>query len=180
MMSYHDINLQICSDQKGKRKTMRSIFTAVLFVMFGLSAFGQTSDSATTCTFADGQQITVRYAAASNKRQEPQNGIWSPNGSTMFLFTETPVTLGSTRIPTGAYSLYLSGKKEWTLVVNRNTKPDAAYDAQLDVGRSAMESDQLGSHEKQMRIELVHPQPKQCSLRIFYGDKGYFAEFQQQ
>jgi len=158
---------------------MRCLFVGVLCCVFVGSALGQ-ADSTTYCTFADGHQITVRYAASGNKRQEPENGIWSPNGSPMFLFTDTPVTLGDAHIPTGAYSLYLSGKKPWTLIVNRNTKPDAAYNQQLDLGRQTMESGELGSPQKGMQLYFVHAQPKQCNLRIYLGDTGHWADFKEQ
>lgn len=158
---------------------MRSIHIGVLCAVFVVSAFGQANSSSTSCTFADGQQITVRYAPAGSKRQQPENGIWDPNGSTMFLFTQAPVTLGSTQIPAGAYSVYLTGKKDWTLIVNRNTKPDATYDQQLDLVRYPMPSGHLDAPVKQIQIYFVHAQPKQCNLRIYYADIGYWAEFKE-
>ena len=162
---------------------MRCFWIALICpLVLALSAFAQQAsagnDSSTTCTFDDGHEITIRFATAG-KRQEPQNGVWEPNGSPMFLFTQAPVTLGSTQIPAGAYRLYLSGKKEWALIVSRNTKPDAAYDQEMDLGRSAMESEELVHPQKPIHIELVHPQAKECGLRIFYGEKGYFAYFRE-
>ena len=151
----------------------------VLGMALARPALGQADNSATSCTFADGHQITVRYAAAGSKNQQPEDGEWDPNGSTMFLFTQTPVTLGTTQIPAGAYSLYLSGKKDWTLIVNRNTKPDAAYNQTMDLDRYPMQSGQISVPAKQIEVYFVHPQPKQCNLRVYYEKKGYWAEFKE-
>ncbi len=98
----------------------------------------------------------------------------------MFLFTQTALTLGSSVIPAGAYSLYIIPEKHaWTLVVNRNVVAGSKYDEKQDLGRAAM---QIGENEdsvKQAQIALAHIAPKQCNLRVYYEKAGAWAEFRE-
>ena len=62
----------------------------------------------------------------------------------MTLFTEAQLTLGSSVIPIGAYTVYpIPAKDHWTVVVNKNVTPGAAYDEKQDIARAAMETAQV-------------------------------------
>lgn len=134
------------------------------------------NNSTTSCTFADGQEISMRY---NGSKQEPRmNGVWGPGGSPMYLFTQTKISLGNTEIPVGAYSVYISGKKgNWTLIVNKGVAAGANYDETQDLARVPMQMGHLSTPEKQLHVYFVHAEPKQCNLRIYYEDNGYWAEF---
>lgn len=132
------------------------------------------------CTFDDGRQMKVEYSSATPKRgQEFHDGrLWEPDGSPMFLFTEAELTIGGSVIPAGAYSLYvILEKRNWTLVVNRNTKAAGQYDERQDLVRAPME---IGENEvpvAQVQVALAHVAPKQCNLRLYYEKTGAWAEF---
>ena len=142
------------------------------------------SHSATVfCDFNDTQEVSVRYSTAvSTSKDEPRNGkVWLPGGSAMTLFTGVGLTLNSSAIPAGAYSVYvIPNKKDWTLIVNKNITPGAAYDEKQDVARSPMEIGEVDSPAKQLQVSFAHSAPKQCSIRLYYGKTGAFADFKEQ
>jgi len=132
------------------------------------------------CDFDDNQEISVRYnSATGTSKEEPRNGkVWLPAGSALTLFVGAPVSLNNTPIPVGAYSVYIiPNRKEWTLVVNKNVTPGAAYDQAQDVARGAMELGEVDSPPGQLQVSFAHVGPKQCSIRLYYGKIGAFAEF---
>src|ERR1700733_8413568 len=66
-----------------------------------------TAPAAAVCTFADGQQISVRYDREStNARALQSDEVWMPGASPMILFTQTALSVGNVNVPIGAYSLY--------------------------------------------------------------------------
>jgi hypothetical protein len=132
------------------------------------------------CNFADDNQVSLQYSAAH--KEEPQNGkVWIPGGSAPVLFVQTPLVLNNVQIPVGGYTLYvIPGKKNWTVIVSKNTNVTAKYDETQDLARATMETAQLTEPEKNLHVSFIHSAPKQCSLRIDYGKIGAFgADFQQ-
>ena len=144
-------------------------------------AAGSDSNSGTAvCDFADGQEVSVRYKeTVASSKDEPHNGkIWLPGGSPMTLFTNVALTLNQATIAPGAYSMYvIPNRKDWTLIVNRNVTPGAAYDEKQDVARSPMELGEIDAPPKQLQVSFAHVAPKQCSIRLYYGKAGAFADF---
>jgi hypothetical protein len=133
----------------------------------------------TSCTFADGRELSLRYT--QDAKEPNMNGVWSPGGAPMYLFTQTGVTLGNKSIPAGAYSLYLTGKKNnWQLIANKNVASGAPYDKGQDIVRDPMEVGKLGTPVKRLQVNFVHAEPKTCNLRIYYQESGYWAEFKEQ
>jgi len=65
---------------------------------------------------------------------------WSVGGSgTMTLTTNQPIWIESLLVPEGAYSLFfLLSKGNLVLIVNKEQKREAAYDARKDLGRVVM------------------------------------------
>jgi len=133
------------------------------------------------CTFEDGHSMTARYAPIpSGKSDTPPNGkVWTQN-PTWTLFTETDVTLANTAIPTGAYTLYLQGgKKDWTLIVSKNTTLDGRYDDKLDLARAKMEIGELNSPADKLSIYFGHTGAKKCEINIDFGKLRGWVEFQE-
>lgn len=130
-----------------------------------------------TCTFDDGNQISIEYKIGSS--ETPRNGkLWEPGGSPMILFAQTGLVIGGTTVGAGAYTLYtIPGKKDWTLFVNKNVKAGSAYDASQDVAHTSMETGEIDQPEKQLQVSFAHLGPKDCNLRLYYGKVGAFAEF---
>lgn len=130
------------------------------------------------CDFGDTQEISVRYNNAASK-DEPRNGkVWLPGGSPLTLFAGAAVSLNNTPIPAGAYSVYIiPNRKDWTLVVNKNVTPGAAYDQAQDVARGPMELGEVDSPPGQLQVSFAHTAAKTCSIRLYYGKVGAFAEF---
>lgn len=136
-----------------------------------------------SCNFADGRQVTVRYNSIPvNKKERLREGrIWMPGGSAMILFSGADLKFAGKQIPTGAYTMYLMpGKKDWTLIVSKNEKPDGAYDSGQDLARGSMDLGQLSEPTRRLRVYFGQMGPKQCNLRVYYGDIGAFTEFNEQ
>jgi Protein of unknown function (DUF2911) len=132
------------------------------------------------CDFDDGQEVSVRYnQAVVSSKDEPHNGkVWLPGGSPLTLFTNVGLTLNQSTIGPGAYSIFvIPNRKEWTLIVNRNVTPGAAYDQKQDIARSPMELGEIDAPPKQLQVSFAHVAPKTCSIRLYYGKVGAFTEF---
>ena len=132
------------------------------------------------CDFDDGQEVSVRYSdAVASSKDEPRNGhVWTPGGSAITLFTGAALALNNSVIPAGAYSVYvIPNKKDWTLIVNKNVNATAPYDDKQDVARASMELGEVNSPPKQLQVSFAHTGPKVCSIRLYYGKIGAFAEF---
>ncbi len=139
--------------------------------------------STVSCDFADGKQVTVRYNRIPfNKREKlRENKVWMPGGSAPILFTGADLKFGGKTIPTGAYTMYLiPGRKTWTLIVSKNEKPESAYNAQEDLARAPMDLGQLSQPADKLTLYFGQMGPKQCNLRVYYGDTGAFTEFEEQ
>jgi Protein of unknown function (DUF2911) len=134
--------------------------------------------STTTCNLDDGRQVYVRYNPIPSGKEKPSNGKpWTPGGVPMTLFTEAQLTLGSSAIPIGAYSLYpLPAKDHWTLVVNKNVTPGAAYDEKQDIARAPMETAQVDQPSEGLEVAFAHVGAR-CTLRVYYGKTASFADF---
>jgi hypothetical protein len=139
------------------------------------------SSSATaSCTFADGNEISVRHNnSVAGSKPEPRNGeVWAPGGAPLTLFTQSVIAIHNVQIPVGAYSMYvIAGRKAWILIVNKNVKVGSPYDEKQDLVRAPMEIGQLSQPVKPLEVSFDHIAPTQCSLRIYYGKTGAFVEF---
>ena len=175
---------------------MRHAFVVALLLFAGSCfAVGQNAapadpNSATaTCDFSDQQQLAVQYQELTlGKRdkdnflghQVPYGKIWQPGKQPLKLFTNAPVTIAGTNVPVGAYTMYLiPNKKEWTLVVSKNTDPAAAYDQTKDIVRAPMQIGMLTSPEMKFNISFEHTGPKECTIRVDIADVGAWVPFAQ-
>ena len=119
----------------------------------------------------------VRYNAVDAKRERPVNGKpWAPGGTPMTLFTEAQLSLASSMIPVGAYSVYAIPGKAWTLVVNKNVTAGTAYDPKQDIARAPMETAQVDEPSQALEVAFAHVGMR-CTLRIYMGKIAAFADF---
>ena len=134
--------------------------------------------STTTCNLEDGRQVYVRYNAIPTGKEKIANGKpWTPGGAPMTLFTEAQLTLGSSSIPIGAYTVYpIPAKDHWTLAVNKNVTAGAAYDEKQDIARTAMETAQVAEPSEALEVAFAHVGAR-CTLRIYIGKTASFADF---
>ena len=163
--------------------TLRLVLTTQLLLLFIVAAYAQdpprAESSMSYCTFADDNQLSVRYGAGTNgnKKDLPLGRVWSPGDVPMLLFTQVPITVANVELPVGAYSMYVIPQKEkWTLIVNKNVTAGAAYDEKQDLVRVPMETGKLGMAQYPPRVSLGHIAPKTCSLRVDYGQIGAWAD----
>lgn len=161
-------------------QTVRAV---ALCAWFAVPAFAQQPAAPqpvnSICTFADGKEARISYGALvdNGKKELPKDKIWTPASQPMTLFTETALQLGSTQIPPGAFSMYIiPGKGNWILVLNKDVTPGHEYDAAQDLARTPMQTGRLADAQP-FQLAFARMQPKQCSLRIYYGPLGSWAEF---
>jgi len=149
-------------------------------------AFGQSSDGSqgesAICAFEDGKQLTARYnpVAAGHADGPPIGKVLIPGGSAITFFTETDLVLGDSTIPTGGYTMYLiPAKKEWTLIVSKNTAVDAKYDEKMDLARAQMVTGQLSSPADKLSLYFGHTGPKKCEINVDYGKTRGWVSFKE-
>ncbi len=136
------------------------------------------ASSQTTCNLDDGRQVYMRYVPVPTSKEKISNGKpWSPGGTPMTLFTDAPLALGTSTIPIGAYTVYpIPARDHWTLVVNKNVTPGAAYDEKQDIARSPMETAQVAQPTDALEVAFAHVGPR-CTIRIYIGKTASFADF---
>jgi hypothetical protein len=137
----------------------------------------EAASSTTTCNLDDGRQVYIRYSPVSSKEKIVNGKPWSPGGAAMTLFTEAQLSLGSSLIPIGAYTVYpIPGRDHWILAVNKNVSTGVAYDEKSDLARAPMETAQVPQPVDALELAFAHVGSK-CTLRIYYGKSAAFADF---
>lgn len=149
-----------------------TLLSAVV-VLLTANALAQDMQS-TYCTFQDGNEVSIQYNP--NVKEQPRNGkVWAPG---ITLYVQTPLTLGSSEIGLGAYSIFLiPDRKSWTLIVSKNVTAGAAYNSADDIARGPMEIGEIPEATKTMQLTFAHMAAKQCSLRVYYQKTGAFGDF---
>ncbi len=156
----------------------RAVLISLLLTPWLAAQAGGAPTSTTTCNLDDGRQVYVRYNPVANSKEKIPNGKpWTPGGAPMTLFTEAQLSLGSSMIPIGAYTVYpIPAKDHWTLVVNKNVTSGSAYDEKQDIARAAMETAQVSQPSEALEVAFAHVGPR-CTLRIYVGKTASFADF---
>lgn len=156
---------------------LRAVLISVFFTPF-VAAQSGSNQSTTSCNLEDGRQVYIRYTPVSAKQERISNGKpWAPGGAPMTLFTEAQLSLGSSSIPLGAYTIYpIPARGNWSIVVNKNVTPGAGYDEKQDVARAQMETAQVESASDQLEVAFAHV-GNRCSLRIYIGKTASFVDF---
>ena len=149
---------------------------AVSCLLFPVTALAQTPvpDSTTTCNFDANTQLAVEYRrmdVPSGKdvlgRSIPYGKAWAPGGKPLTLFTNTPISVGGTQIPDGAYTMFvIPEEKFWTLVISRSTDTSGKYDEAQDLARIRMDYGRLPQAEPEFTAYFAHVAPTQCNLRL--------------
>jgi hypothetical protein len=162
-----------------------------LIVMVGMTAASAAAQQAppaqagteeTTCTFQDGQQITIQYPDVkySPKTEPQEDRPWMPGGKPVYLFSQATLSLSGATVPPGAYSVYMvPGKKDWAIIINKDVTKGAAYDQTQDLGKVQAEVGKLPDPAKRLKLYFGHVAPKTCTLRIDFGKQranGHFTE----
>jgi hypothetical protein len=157
-----------------------------LYALLAVPGFAQQPAASqpvnSTCTFEDGKEARISYTPpvdTPKKRELVRDKMWTPADQPMTLFLNGRVSLAGTTIPPGAYSLHVvPAKDKWTLVVNKDVSGHV-YDPGQDLVRSPMETGQLPDSQP-FQLAFARMKATQCSLRIYYGRIGVWAEFNQQ
>lgn len=158
-----------------------SVWRAVLISLLlspWVAAQSGPATSTTTCNLEDGRQVYVRYIPVPSNKERIQNGkALVPGGTAMTLFTEAELTLGSGRIPIGAYTVYpIPARGNWSLAVNKNVTAGASYDEKQDMAKATMETVQVEQASDALEVAFAHVGPR-CTLRIYIGKTASFADF---
>lgn len=156
----------------------RAVLISLFFAPWLTAQSGNSQTSTTTCNLDDGRQVYVRYISISAKGEKISNGKpLIPGGVPMTLFTEAPLTLGSSAIPLGAYTLYpIPARGNWTMAVNKNVSPGAAYDDKQDIAKAPMETAQVDQPSDVLEVAVAHVGTR-CTLRVYIGKTASFVDF---
>jgi hypothetical protein len=71
------------------------------------------------------------------------------------------------------------GKKDWSVIVSKNTSASAPYSESQDLARSAMDSGMMPEAEKEFKVFFGHLGPKICEFNVVYGKTRAWAEFKE-
>ena len=154
----------------------RAVLISILLAPF-LAAQSGSNQSTTTCNLEDGRQVYIRYIPVPAIEKISYGKPWAPGGSPMTLFTEAQLSLGTSTIPVGAYTIYpIPARGNWSIAVNKNVTPGAAYDEKQDVARAQMETAQVESASEQLEVAFAHV-GNRCSLRVYIGKTASFVDF---
>ncbi|HEV2398476.1 MAG TPA: DUF2911 domain-containing protein [Candidatus Sulfotelmatobacter sp.] len=135
------------------------------------------NQSTTTCNLDDGRQVYIRYTPVSVKEKIQNGKPWTPGGTPMTLFTEAQLSLGSSLIPIGAYTVYpIPAKGNWSIAVNKNVTTGAAYDQNQNIAHSVMETAQVETPSETLEVAFAHV-GNRCTLRIYVGKSASFVDF---
>jgi hypothetical protein len=155
----------------------RAVIIPVVLVASLAAQSSNGPTSTTTCNLDDGRQVYVRFNAVSAKEKIPNGKAWAPGGQPMTLFSEAQLLLGSSTIPIGAYTVYpVPARDHWTMVVNKNVTPGAAYDEKEDVARAPMETVQVNDANQALEVAFAHV-GNRCTLRVYIGKTASFVDF---
>lgn len=155
------------------------VWRAVLIsLLLSPSLFAQSGSATTSCNLDDGRQVYVRYNPVAANKERIQNGkAWAPGGTPMTLFTEAQLSLGTSLIPIGAYTVYpIPARGNWTLTVNKNVTAGAPYDEKQDIARAPMETAQVEQPSEALEVAFAHVGAR-CTIRIYIGKSASFADF---
>lgn len=163
-----------------------ALFILTFWFLLSCFAFGQEPATATaTCNFDEEKQLVAEYQQIPIKvkkplsEQVPFGRAWAPGGKPITLFTNTPVEIGSTMLPVGAYTMFLIPEsKQWTLVVSKSTEMSGTYNEKDDLVRVPMESGELPSPEASLNISFGHIAKNECAIRVSVERRGHFTTFQ--
>ena len=161
------------------------LFVPVLALAISVMAQDSSQPAApegdTVCTFADGQQISVRYPEVAVSKDGLARGkAWSPSEQGIYLFSQTDLQFGGKPVPPGAYSLYfIPGADNWSVAINRGVQKGQQYDSSKDVARFDALIEKLPDAGGHLSLYFGHIAPKTCNLRIDYGKQRATAEFTQ-
>ena len=152
------------------------LILAVFCFSLCAGAFAQSSDgdANTTCNFDSNNQLAVDYQRLQIPHGKkalgssiPYGKVWAPGGKPLTLFTNTPISVGSTNIPDGAYTMFIvPEEKSWTLVVSKSTDTSGKYDESHDLARIPMQFGKLPQAEPAFSAYFAHVAPNQCNLRL--------------
>ena len=164
---------------------MQRVVKCALFltwIVASLPAQQESSADNASCTFADGKEVSIRYERVSADQHKLATGaLFTPGGAPMLLFTQTPLAFGDSKIPAGAFRVYLIPEKgKWILVVNKNVAPGSSYDEKEDLARVPMQLGEIGTARKHFLLGFAHIAPRHCELRVYYGTAGAWADFKEQ
>jgi len=156
----------------------RAVLISLLWTPWLAAQAGNAPSSTTACNLDDGRQVYVRYNAVPANKEKISNGKpWTPGGAPMTLFTEAQLSLGTSMIPIGAYSVYpIPAHDHWTLAVNKNVTPGAVYDDKQDIARTQMETLQVAQPNDTLEVAFAHVGAR-CTLRIYIGKTASFVDF---
>lgn len=150
--------------------------TVLLLIFVGTVSAQQSSSNTrdVTCTFADGKGVRVQYDySEKTKRPLPAGKTWTPAGKPLLLFLDTPVEIGKSTIPLGAYDMVVvPGKADWTLKVDKAAKTSSSQ----VLAQTTMPTGQLNGGEDTATVYMAHIGPQQCNIRIVYGKTMAWGE----
>jgi hypothetical protein len=172
---------------------MKRTFTALSIGFLLLAGTGiAQSPAANTEVTINGKKVSIQYSAPSLRGRKDIFGkdgpiakdstypVWraGANAATT-LTTEADLTIGSLRLPKGAYSLYVDiGANPWQLIVNKQTGHDgSSYDKSQDLGRVPMKISKPAATVETYKMTLSKGQGNNGKLELAWENVVASVDF---
>ena len=139
------------------------------------------------CGFADGKTIHVAYSRPYIRGRKimgalvPYGKVWRTGANEATSFeTQAPLTVGTTQIPAGKYTLYtLPNENGWTLIINKQTGQwGTVYDQGQDLARIDMKVAHLDTPVDQFTISFA-PSGQSCQMKLEWENTSASVTFQE-
>ncbi len=117
--------------------------------------------------------IKGRAVFKENSELAPLDKVWrtGANAVTKIKFTD-PVTMGGKDIDTGSYAIWtIPGKKEWTIIINKDAKNWGTQYAELDdLLRFNVPAETMKESVETFTMQFANIKPESCELHLMWGN----------
>jgi hypothetical protein len=117
--------------------------------------------------------IKGRTIFKENSELAPLGKVWrtGANASTKIKFTD-PVSIADHTVDTGSYALWtIPGKKEWTIIINKDAKNWGTNYAETDdLFRFTVATDYMKDALETLTMQITDVKPESCTLLIMWAN----------
>lgn len=117
--------------------------------------------------------IKGRTVFKENSELAPLGKVWrtGANSATKLKITD-PVNIGGHALDTGSYAIYtIPGKKEWTIIINKDSKNwGTQYAEQDDLFRFTVVSEEMKATMETFTMQFAAIKPESCELHLMWAN----------
>ncbi|MDE3234647.1 MAG: DUF2911 domain-containing protein [Bacteroidota bacterium] len=117
--------------------------------------------------------IRGRQLFKENSELAPLGKVWrtGANAATKLKITDA-IAIGGKSLDTGSYAIYtIPGKKEWTIIINKDSKNwGTQYAEQDDIFRFTVPAENRKESVENFTMQFANIKPESCELDLMWGN----------